>query len=101
MLTITITVMSVIRKNPETTWKMKEGFTEVIFKCGLERTIIMKHWKHSECLSEGPIIHYGTSTRWNTHNTAITTSVEGGPRWEEGKAAEPLEQKKETETPHC
>lgn len=43
MLTIVITVRTVMREKPETAQKTKEGFAvEVIFKCGLERTIRMK-----------------------------------------------------------
>lgn len=40
-----------MRKKPEITWRVKEGFTEVaILKYGLELTnneITMKHWEHS------------------------------------------------------
>lgn len=42
--------MTVMRKNPKMIQKVKEGFmVEVIFKFGLELTIILKHWKHCGC----------------------------------------------------
>ena len=65
MLTVIIKIMTVIRKKPETTWRVKEVFTEeVIFKFGLELTIKKKkkqHCKHSGCPSEGHTVNYGIS----------------------------------------
>lgn len=65
MLTVIIKIMTVIRKKPETTLRVKEGFTEeVIFKFGLELTIKKKnqqHCKHSGCPSEGHTVKYGIS----------------------------------------
>lgn len=81
MLTITIKIMTVMRKKPEITWRVKEGFTEVaILKYGHELTnneIIMKHWKHSGHPS-GHTVDYGTPTWWDT-TQPLQWDVERGP----------------------